>query len=125
MGAFVIEGGRQMKGTLVPQGAKNEALQVISAALLTDQEVRISNVPDILDVKNLIRLMMDLGVKVTKESEDTYCFQADDVNLDFAYSESPTLTLRKGCDHEAGRRQDRSAQTRHSLPRLPKSGSHF
>ena len=65
MGAFVIEGGRQMRGTLVPQGAKNEALQVISAALLTDQEVRIANVPDILDVMNLIRLMMVLGVKVT------------------------------------------------------------
>lgn len=95
MGAFVIEGGRQMKGTIVPQGAKNEALQVISAALLTDQEVRISNVPDILDVKNLIRLMMDLGLKVTKESEDTYCFQADDVNLDFAYSEEFLIKCRK------------------------------
>lgn len=75
-----------MKGTLVPQGAKNEALEVISAVLLTDEEVHISNVPDILDVSNLIRLLVDLGVKVSKEGESTYRFRANDINLDFAYS---------------------------------------
>lgn len=77
-----------MHGTIVPQGAKNEALQVISAVLLTSEEVTISNIPDILDVNNLIALLRDLGVKVTRIAEDTYTFRADDVNLDFAYSQS-------------------------------------
>lgn len=88
MASFVIEGGRTMQGAIHPQGAKNEALQVISAVLLTDEEVTIANIPDILDVKNLIALLVDLGVKVTRVSEDTYTFRADDVNLDFAYSQS-------------------------------------
>lgn len=88
MASFIIEGGKHLKGDIIPQGAKNEALQVISAVLLTSEKVTIHNIPDILDVKNLISLLMDLGVKVTKENEDTYTFQADDVNLDFAYSPS-------------------------------------
>ncbi len=86
MASFVIDGGYRLSGEIIPQGAKNEALQVISAVLLTDQVVTIHNVPDILDVKNLIGLLMELGVKVTKVDQDTYSFQADDVNLDFAYS---------------------------------------
>ncbi|MDO5036183.1 MAG: UDP-N-acetylglucosamine 1-carboxyvinyltransferase [Porphyromonas sp.] len=86
MESFVIEGGHRLKGDITPQGAKNEALQVISAILLTSEEVVISNVPDILDVNNLISLLMDLGVKVRKLNADGYSFKADDVNLDFAYS---------------------------------------
>lgn len=88
MASFVIEGGHQLKGELIPQGAKNEALQVISATLLTPQEVVIRNIPDILDVNNLISLLVDLGVKVRKLSADTYSFMADDINTDFAFSES-------------------------------------
>lgn len=87
MGTFVVEGGHRLKGEITPQGAKNEALQIISAVLLTDQEVIISNIPDILDVNNLIRLLMDLGVKVKKLGVGEYSFTADDVNLDFAYSQ--------------------------------------
>ncbi|MBR8703858.1 UDP-N-acetylglucosamine 1-carboxyvinyltransferase [Porphyromonas levii] len=87
MSSFVVEGGHQLHGEIFAQGAKNEALQVISAVLLTDEEVKISNIPDILDVNNLIQLLMDLGVKVRKLSPDTYTFKADDVNLDFAYSQ--------------------------------------
>lgn len=87
MSSFVVEGGCQLHGEIFAQGAKNEALQVISAVLLTDEEVKISNIPDILDVNNLIQLLIDLGVKVRKLSADTYTFKADDVNLDFAYSQ--------------------------------------
>lgn len=83
MGAFIIEGGHPLKGTIVPQGAKNEALEVICGTLLTSEEVRISNVPDILDVNNLIKLLKDIGVKVTKHSRNDYSFQADALNLDY------------------------------------------
>lgn len=83
MGAFIIEGGHPLKGTIVPQGAKNEALEVICGTLLTDEEVRISNVPDILDVNNLIKLLKDIGVKVTRHSRNDYSFQADALNLDY------------------------------------------
>lgn len=86
MAMFVIEGGRKLKGDIVPQGAKNEALQIISACLLTDKEVIVHNIPDILDVNNLIALLMDLGVKVRKLGDNSYSFTADDINLDFAYS---------------------------------------
>ena len=68
MESFIIEGGHPLEGTITPQGAKNEALQVISATLLTSDPVRITNIPDILDVNNLIRLLQDIGVKVTKHS---------------------------------------------------------
>lgn len=87
MASFVIEGGHRMQGELIPQGAKNEALQVISATLLTSEEVVISNIPNILDVNNLISLLIDLGVKVRKLAPDCYSFKAEDVNLDFAYSQ--------------------------------------
>lgn len=83
MESFVIEGGHQLSGTIIPQGAKNEALQVVSATLLTDEPVRISNIPDILDVNNLIRLLKDIGVKVVKNSRHDYTFQADALNLDY------------------------------------------
>ena len=83
MESFIIEGGRLLKGTITPQGAKNEALQVISATLLTSDEVRIKNVPDILDVKNLIQLLKDMGVRVVQNGVNDYTFQADALNLDY------------------------------------------
>ena len=83
MESFIIEGGRLLKGTITPQGAKNEALQVISATLLTSDEVRIKNVPDILDVKNLIQLLKDMGVRVVQNGMNDYTFQADNLNLDY------------------------------------------
>ncbi|MGJ8684341.1 MAG: UDP-N-acetylglucosamine 1-carboxyvinyltransferase [Nonlabens sp.] len=87
MGTFIIEGGHQLKGEIQPQGAKNEALQILCAVLLTDQPVRINNVPDIIDVNKLIALLNNLGVKVTKNGPESYTFQADQVDLDFLQSE--------------------------------------
>ena len=84
--AFVIEGGHQLSGSIVPQGAKNEALQVISAVLLTDEPVVIDNVPDILDVQKLISLLKGLGVKVAKLRGPKYSFQADNIDLDYVAS---------------------------------------
>lgn len=83
MESFIIEGGHQLSGTIVPQGAKNEALEVICAALLTHEPVRINNIPDILDVNNLIKLLQDIGVKVTRHSRNDYTFLADELNLDY------------------------------------------
>ena len=87
MASFVIEGGCRMSGEIIPQGAKNEALQVICAVLLTPEKVTIANVPDILDVNNLIQLLRDMQVKVERLSLDTYAFQADNVNLDYLKTE--------------------------------------
>ena len=87
MASFFIEGGHQLSGTITPQGAKNEALQVICATLLTDEEVHISNIPDILDVNNLIQLLRDIGVKVQKHSRNDYTFLADDLKLDYLESD--------------------------------------
>ena len=87
MGSFIIEGGLRLSGTIRPQGAKNEALQVISAVLLTGDEVTISNLPDIIDVNRLIGILQNLGVKVQKKGEGIYSFQADEVNLDYLYTE--------------------------------------
>jgi len=86
--AFVINGGKPLKGEITPQGAKNEALQVISAVLLTDQKVTISNIPDIKDVNKLIELLGDMGVIVEKTSVDTYTFIAKDIDQDFFQSET-------------------------------------
>lgn len=83
MESFIIEGGNPLKGTISPQGAKNEALEVICATLLTAEEVEIKNIPDILDVNNLIQLLRDIGVKVTRTSRNDYKFMADEVNLDY------------------------------------------
>lgn len=85
--AFSVTGGLQLQGDLVPQGAKNEALQILCAVMLTDQAVTISNVPDILDVQRLIALIKGLGVKVNRTAEDTYVFKADDIDLDYFYSD--------------------------------------
>ncbi len=87
MPSFIIEGGRRLSGTITPQGAKNEALQVLCATLLTDKEVRISNIPDILDVNNLIDLLGDIGVRVTKIGKGDYTFCADNLNPDYLESD--------------------------------------
>ena len=86
MESFIIEGGHRLSGTIAPQGAKNEALEVICATLLTSEEVIIRNVPDILDVNNLIKLLQDIGVKVKKLAPNEFSFQADEVNLDYLAS---------------------------------------
>ena len=87
MESFIIEGGHRLKGTITPQGAKNEALEVICAILLTSDPVRIKNIPEILDVRNLMRLLTDIGVKVTRNAENDYTFQADELNLDYLESQ--------------------------------------
>ena len=87
METFVIEGGHLLKGDITPQGAKNEALQVICATLLTDEQVTISNIPDILDVNNLIKLLKDIGVKVTNPEKGVFTFKADALNLDYLSSD--------------------------------------
>lgn len=87
MASFVIEGGHKLHGEIIPQGAKNEVLEVICATLLTDEEVIISNIPNILDVNNLIQLLRDMGVKVKKQNADTYAFRADAVNFDYLESD--------------------------------------
>ena len=86
MASFVIEGGHRLSGDIYPQGAKNEVLQIICATLRSAEEVIVQNIPDILDVNNLIQLMRDMGVSVSKKGIDTYSFQA--ANIDFAYLES-------------------------------------
>ena len=83
MGSFVISGGHRLEGAITPQGAKNEALQIIAAVLLTDERVTIENIPDIVDVNNLIHLLAQMGVKVDRTAPDFCHFQADAVNLDF------------------------------------------
>lgn len=87
MDTFIIEGGHPLRGTITPQGAKNETLQVICATLLTREPVRISNIPDILDVNNLISLLTDIGVRVTKHSRNDYTFDAAELNLDYLESD--------------------------------------
>jgi len=86
MSVFEVNGGNRLKGTIVPQGAKNEALQIISAVLLTPEEVTIHNIPDILDVNLLIELLSDMNVKVNRVSRSTCKFQADEVNIDYLHS---------------------------------------
>ena len=87
MESFIIEGGHPLSGTITPQGAKNEALEVICASLLTSDEVRISNIPNILDVNNLIRLLVDIGVEVERLGRNEYAFRAKDVCLDYLESD--------------------------------------
>jgi UDP-N-acetylglucosamine 1-carboxyvinyltransferase len=86
MGSFEVIGGKKLKGEITPQGAKNEALQIISAVLLTDEKMTISNIPDILDVNNLIELLQEMNVKVDRIDRHTCSFQADDVNLNYLRS---------------------------------------
>lgn len=88
MNSFEVIGGKKLKGEIVPQGAKNEALQIISAVLLTPQKVTITNIPDILDVNLLIELLAEMNVKVERPQRDTCIFQADDVNINYLSSEA-------------------------------------
>ncbi|MCK0131498.1 UDP-N-acetylglucosamine 1-carboxyvinyltransferase [Flavobacteriaceae bacterium F08102] len=87
MGTFKIEGGHQLKGEITPQGAKNEALQILCAVLLTPEKVTISNIPDIVDVNKLISLLENLGVNIQKNAPSTFTFQANEVNLDYLESD--------------------------------------
>ncbi|HZE86085.1 MAG TPA: UDP-N-acetylglucosamine 1-carboxyvinyltransferase [Puia sp.] len=88
MHSFEVTGGVKLKGEIIPQGAKNEALQIISAVLLTPEKITITNIPDILDVNLLIELLGEMGVKIDRQSRDTCIFQADDVNIDYLRSEA-------------------------------------
>lgn len=87
MSSFIVEGGHELHGSITPQGAKNEGLEVICATLLTGEPVRINNVPDILDIRNLILLLQRLGVKVQQLSAHSYLFQADDIDTDFIFTD--------------------------------------
>ena len=87
MASFVIEGGHKLHGEITPQGAKNEVLQILCATLLTSEEVIVNNIPDILDVNNLIQLLREMGVKVSKLGESTYSFKADEVDLKYLQSD--------------------------------------
>ena len=91
MATFKVQGGLKLKGKLHPQGAKNEALQVLCAVLLTPEEIVMHNIPDIRDVNILIDLLRDLNVKVKKNSKDSYSFKADDVNINYLTSEDYKL----------------------------------
>ncbi|HOA37956.1 MAG TPA: UDP-N-acetylglucosamine 1-carboxyvinyltransferase [Flavihumibacter sp.] len=86
MNSFEVRGGKKLSGTIVPQGAKNEALQILSAVLLTPEEVTIGNIPDIVDVNLLIELLADIGVSVTRVDRHTAIFKADHVNIDYLHS---------------------------------------
>jgi UDP-N-acetylglucosamine 1-carboxyvinyltransferase len=88
MNAFEVRGGKKLSGEIIPQGAKNEALQILSAVLLTPEKITISNIPDILDVNLLIELLAEIGVRVNRTSRDTCEFQADDINIDYLHSEA-------------------------------------
>jgi UDP-N-acetylglucosamine 1-carboxyvinyltransferase len=88
MNAFEVIGGRKLKGTIIPQGAKNEALQILSAVLLTPEPVEVTNVPDILDVNLLIELLQDMNVRVDKKGDGHFLFRADDIDMDFVHSEA-------------------------------------
>ena len=88
MYSFEVTGGKKLKGEIVPQGAKNEALQIISAVLLTPEEITVTNIPDILDVNLLIELLGEMGVKITRPERDTCIFKADNVDLEYLHSET-------------------------------------
>ena len=87
MHSFEVTGGKKLKGEIIPQGAKNEALQIISAVLLTPEKITIRNIPDILDVNLLIELLEEMNVKIERQEKATCSFQADDVNIDYLHSE--------------------------------------
>ena len=87
MGSFKIKGGHRLKGEITPQGAKNEALQILAGVLLTNEDVVVENIPNILDVNRMIQLLGGLGVSVNKLSEDTYRFNATNVDLEYLHTE--------------------------------------
>ena len=86
MGAFKVTGGISLSGSIQPQGAKNEALQILCAVLLTSEPITIHNIPNIIDVNKLIQILEKLGVKVEKHSADSYTFQANNVDIDYLQS---------------------------------------
>jgi UDP-N-acetylglucosamine 1-carboxyvinyltransferase len=88
MHSFEVRGGKKLSGEIIPQGAKNEALQIISAVLLTPEKVTVTNIPDILDVNLLIELLSEMNVKIERPQRDTCIFQADDVDIDYLHSET-------------------------------------
>ena len=88
MHSFEVRGGKKLQGEIIPQGAKNEALQIISAVLLTPEEVTINNIPDIIDVNLLIELLGEMNVTINRSSRHTCTFKADNVNIDYLHSES-------------------------------------
>ena len=88
MKTFKIEGGHQLKGAIQPQGAKNEALQILCAVILSPEKITIHNIPDIIDVNKLIVLLGKLGVKVEKLAKGSYSFQADEINLEYLETEA-------------------------------------
>ncbi|MGY6648347.1 UDP-N-acetylglucosamine 1-carboxyvinyltransferase [Wenyingzhuangia sp. IMCC45574] len=88
MATFKVEGGHELKGEITPQGAKNEVLQILCAVLLTPEKVKVSNIPNIIDVNKLIAILGDMGVKVNQLDEFTYEFQADEVNIDYLSSDA-------------------------------------
>ena len=87
MYSFEVKGGKKLSGEIIPQGAKNEALQVISAVLLTPEQVTITNIPDIIDVNLLIELLGEMNVRINRTKPGTCIFQADNVNIDYLHSE--------------------------------------
>lgn len=99
MASFVIEGRHKLHGEITPQGAKNEVLQILCATLLTPEEVTVHNIPDILDVNNLIQLLREMGVKVSKKGLSSYSFQADAVDLNYLESDE----FLKRCSSQIGR----------------------
>ena len=86
MHSFEVTGGKKLKGEIIPQGAKNEALQIISAVLLTPEKVTVTNIPDILDVNLLIELLGEMNVSIERPQRDTCIFKADQVNIDYGQS---------------------------------------
>ena len=87
MASFKIEGGHKLNGTITPQGAKNEALQILCAVLLTPEKVIIHNIPDIIDINKLIFILGELGVNIDKLGKNSYSFQANNINLDYLESQ--------------------------------------
>jgi UDP-N-acetylglucosamine enolpyruvyl transferase len=130
MGTFVIEGGNPLNGEIVPQGAKNEALQVLCAVMLTSEPVVISNLPDIVDVNKLIELLGDLGVKVEKLEAGTFRFEANNIDVDFLEGDvyrkkggglrGSVMLIWQGIHPQAWRRQNRPPPYGHPFHGLSK-----
>ena len=102
MGSFRIEGGCKLRREIVPQGAKNEAMQIIGASLLTDEEVVIENLPNILDINNLIDLLKCMGVKVVRNTPDVVSLQAKDIDFDYFEKELPYPEMPAHAHYEEG-----------------------
>ena len=123
MASFIIEGGYKLHGEIKPQGAKNEALEVISAVLLTDEPVLMHNIPNILDVNNLIGIMSKIGVHCKDMGGGTWEFRANNLDMDYLASQEFVQRQVPPCVHcQARRRQNRTTQARHPLLRRAENG---